>query len=53
MVHKVGLLPACNHQQVPFAYHMYSRADETGWKQSKAFKMAFSMDVHIEFVGVW
>ncbi|KAJ7058675.1 hypothetical protein C8F01DRAFT_1059392 [Mycena amicta] len=53
MIHKVGLLPACNHQQVPFAYKMYTSADETGWKQSNAFKKAFSIDVDIEFVGVW
>ncbi|KAL0570753.1 hypothetical protein V5O48_011207 [Marasmius crinis-equi] len=53
MIHKVGLLPRCNHQQVPFAYKMYSREDETGWKQSGAFKQAFSIDVDIELVGVW
>lgn len=53
MLHKVGLLPRCNHQQVPFAYKMYSMDDETGWKQSRAFKKAFSIDVEIEFVGVW
>ncbi|KJA17889.1 hypothetical protein HYPSUDRAFT_205861 [Hypholoma sublateritium FD-334 SS-4] len=53
MIHKVGLLPACNHQQVPFAYKMYSDASEEGWKQSGAFKKAFSVDVPIEFVGVW
>ncbi|GLB40815.1 putative uncharacterized alpha/beta hydrolase domain (DUF2235) [Lyophyllum shimeji] len=53
MIHKVGLLPACNHQQVPFAYKMYTRADEVGWKQSNAFKKAFSVDVPIEFIGVW
>ncbi|KAL4070335.1 hypothetical protein J3A83DRAFT_3177617 [Scleroderma citrinum] len=53
MLHKVGLLPRCNHQQVPFAYKMYSRDDETGWKQSRAFKKAFSIDVDVEFVGVW
>jgi len=53
MLHKVGLLPACNTQQVPFAYKMYTRADELGWKQSNAFKKAFSIDVDIEFVGVW
>ncbi|KAK7695136.1 hypothetical protein QCA50_002326 [Cerrena zonata] len=52
MVHKVGLLPVCNHQQVPFAYKMFTRTDETGWAQSTAFKKAFSMDVDIEFVGV-
>ncbi|KAI6161305.1 hypothetical protein EDD17DRAFT_696176 [Pisolithus thermaeus] len=53
MLHKVGLLPPCNHQQVPFAYHMYSRDDGEGWKQSRVFKKAFSIDVDIEFVGVW
>ncbi len=50
---QVGLLPAGNHQQVPFAYKMYSRDDETGWTRSTAFKKAFSIDVEIEFVGVW
>ncbi|KAI6017467.1 hypothetical protein EDC04DRAFT_478799 [Pisolithus marmoratus] len=53
MLHKVGLLPRCNHQQVPFAYKMYSKDDDEGWKQSTAFKKAFSIDVDIEFVGVW
>ncbi|KAH9932126.1 uncharacterized protein BXZ73DRAFT_101501 [Epithele typhae] len=53
MLHKVGLLPACNHQQVPFAYKMYSREDEQGWAQSTAFKKAFSIDVDIDFIGVW
>ncbi|KIJ66604.1 hypothetical protein HYDPIDRAFT_86193 [Hydnomerulius pinastri MD-312] len=53
MVHKVGLLPRCNHQQVPFAYKMYTQDDETGWKQSSAFKKAFSINVDIEFMGVW
>ncbi|KAL6304814.1 hypothetical protein BKA93DRAFT_250549 [Sparassis latifolia] len=53
MIHKVGLLPASNHQQVPFAYKMFTRTDDVGWKQSNAFKKAFSMDVDIEFIGVW
>jgi hypothetical protein len=53
MIHKVGLLPACNHQQVPFAYKMFTRADDLGWKQSNAFKKCFSVDVDIEFIGVW
>ncbi|KAG2116365.1 hypothetical protein BD769DRAFT_1486352 [Suillus cothurnatus] len=53
MIHKVGLLPRCNHQQVPFAYHMYSRDDDEGWAQSTAFKKAFSINVNVEFVGVW
>ncbi|KAI6161304.1 hypothetical protein EDD17DRAFT_1759355 [Pisolithus thermaeus] len=53
MLHKVGLLPPCNHQQVPFAYHMYSKENKKGWDQSTVFKKAFSIDVDIEFVGVW
>ncbi|KAF9473886.1 hypothetical protein BDN70DRAFT_937075 [Pholiota conissans] len=53
MIHKVGLLPRDNHQQVPFAYKMYSREDEMGWRQSSAFKKAFSIDVDIELIGVW
>ncbi|KAG5638610.1 hypothetical protein H0H81_011500 [Sphagnurus paluster] len=53
MLHKVGLLPACNHQQVPFAYKLYKSDDEIGWKQSNVFKRAFSVDVKIEFIGVW
>ncbi|CAK5282832.1 unnamed protein product [Mycena citricolor] len=53
MLHKVGLLPACNHQQIPFAYKMYTTTDVKGWKQSNAFKKAFSIDVDIEFIGVW
>ncbi|KAF9259354.1 hypothetical protein L218DRAFT_874918 [Marasmius fiardii PR-910] len=53
MLHKVGLLPRSNDQQVPFAYTMYSREDEGGWKQSGAFKQAFSIDVDIELLGVW
>ncbi|KAJ7242129.1 hypothetical protein C8J57DRAFT_1452544 [Mycena rebaudengoi] len=53
MLHKVGLLPADNMQQVPFAYKMFTRADEIGWAQSNSFKKAFSIDVDIEFIGVW
>ncbi|CAL1694705.1 unnamed protein product [Somion occarium] len=53
MIHKVGLLPPCNHQQVPFAYKMFTRTDQLGWEQSTAFKKAFSVDVDVEFIGVW
>ncbi|KAG6896289.1 hypothetical protein C0992_009314 [Termitomyces sp. T32_za158] len=53
MIHKVGLLPADNHQQVPFAYKMYTRTDHVGWEQSNAFKLAFASAVPIEFLGVW
>ncbi|KAK0237401.1 hypothetical protein EDD85DRAFT_830042 [Armillaria nabsnona] len=53
MIHKVGLLPPDNRQQVSFAYKMYTRTDEVGWCQSTDFKKAFCIDVPIEFVGVW
>ncbi|KIK67875.1 hypothetical protein GYMLUDRAFT_36672 [Collybiopsis luxurians FD-317 M1] len=53
MLYKVGLLPADNFQQVPFAYKMYTRVDELGWEQSTAFKEAFSREVTIDFLGVW
>lgn len=50
---QVGLLPACNHQQVPFAYKMFTRTSALGWAQSTAFKKAFSIDVDVDFMGVW
>lgn len=53
MLHKVGLLPADNFQQVPFAYKMYTRADAIGWEQSTEFKKTFAVEVPIEFIGVW
>lgn len=53
MIHKVGLLPICNHQQVPFAYKMYTRTDRLGWKQSNGFKNSFSINVQVHFLGVW
>lgn len=53
MVHKVGLLPPNNFEQVPFAYKMYLRTDTIGWEQSNEFKKAFCINVDIEFIGVW
>ena len=50
---QVGLLPAGNHQQIPFAYKVFSRNDDIGWEQSTAFKKVFSVDVEVEFVSVW
>ena len=37
MIHKVGLLPEGNEQQVPFAYRMFMQDDEKGWRQSVLF----------------
>ncbi|QRW07790.1 choline transport protein [Ceratobasidium sp. AG-Ba] len=53
MLHKVGLLPPFNYQQVPFAYHMYQRDDKEGWEMSNGFKQAFSIDVEIHFMGLF
>ncbi|KAL0959543.1 hypothetical protein HGRIS_011257 [Hohenbuehelia grisea] len=52
MLNRVGLLPACNHQQVPFAYSMYARDDKFKDEAAK-FKKAFSVHVQVEFLGVW
>lgn len=32
---------------------MFTSVDELGWKQSNVFKKTFSVDVKIEFIGVW
>ncbi|KAJ7580383.1 hypothetical protein C8J56DRAFT_1103394 [Mycena floridula] len=53
MISKVGLLPADNFRQVPFAYKMYTREGIRETDEATAFKTAFSVDVKIEFVGVW
>ncbi|CAE6361859.1 unnamed protein product [Rhizoctonia solani] len=53
MLHKVGLLPPDNTEQISFAYQMYKRTDLAGFQQSAGFKKAFSREVKIEFMGVW
>jgi len=53
MLHKVGLLPAYNKQQIPFAWKMYKDISEKGWTLSRQFKKAFCTDVNIDFVGVF
>ena len=53
MLQKVGLLPPCNREQLPFAYKMYARDDEEGCRLSVQFKRTFSIDVRIKFLGVW
>ena len=53
MLQKVGLLPQCNIEQLPFAYAMYEREDKEGLKLSVQFKRTFSVDVKIQLLGVW
>lgn len=50
---QVGLLPTCNHQQLPFAYDMYKREDKEGLDMSHAFKKTYSRSVAVDFLGVW
>ena len=59
MLDKVGLLPQCNIEQLPFAYAIYEKNEnppktgEESPKTSVQFKRTFSIDVRIEFLGVW
>ncbi|KAF8758689.1 hypothetical protein RHS01_02885 [Rhizoctonia solani] len=53
MLHKVGLLPPDNVEQISFAYQMYKRTDLAGYTESVGFKKTFSREVKIEFMGVW
>ncbi|KAH8828595.1 hypothetical protein DL96DRAFT_1463103 [Flagelloscypha sp. PMI_526] len=50
MIREVGVLPAFNYEQVPFAYKVYAQNDEA---KAEKFKASFSLDVDIEMVGVW
>jgi hypothetical protein len=50
MLQGVGLLPAGNLQQVSFAYKIYKAGKK---KESEDFKNAFSVEVPIDFIGVW
>lgn len=51
MVHKVGLLPRHNTQQLPFAYEYYKDDTQIGWDMSAEFKRTFCVDVSVHFIG--
>ncbi|KAL6304319.1 hypothetical protein BKA93DRAFT_733275 [Sparassis latifolia] len=53
MLHKIGLLPRENMEQIPFAYNLYKKTDSTSLELAAGFKETFCRTVHIEFVGVW
>ncbi|KAG8933266.1 hypothetical protein FRC00_013372 [Tulasnella sp. 408] len=64
MLYRVGLLPLCNLEQVPFAYKIFKESkkenkimkkdstDPRG-RLSKNFRSTFSREVTVEFVGIW
>ena len=53
MLHKVGLLPAHNVAQIPFAYKFYKDDTQKGWDMSSDFKRTFCIDINVHFVGVF
>lgn len=53
MLHKIGLLPQDNPEQVPFAYKLFQKTDDASVKIAAGFKRTFCRSVTIEFVGVW
>ncbi|KAG8944241.1 hypothetical protein FRC04_002108 [Tulasnella sp. 424] len=53
MLHKVGLLPKSNMEQVEFAYTLYESGKYEDLLRAEKFKLAFSMHVEVEFIGVW
>jgi len=53
MLQKVGLLPAWNLEQLPFAYAMYLKEGHDGHELSAQFKRTFCTEVEIKFLGVW
>ena len=53
MLHKVGLLPPSNSEQVPFAYDIYLKTEHKDWIPANEFKRSFSINVDVEFLGVW
>jgi hypothetical protein len=51
MLHKIGLLPKDNVEQVPFAYKLFKASkNET---LADGFKATFCRAVKIDFLGVW
>jgi uncharacterized protein (DUF2235 family) len=53
MLHKIGLLPKDNIEQLSFAYKLYSKTDKASLALAAGFKRTFCRDVKVEFLGVW
>jgi len=52
-LHKIGVLPRDNQEQIPLAYRLYRRTDSAGLLLSKGYKETYCREVNIEFIGVW
>ncbi|EMD39907.1 hypothetical protein CERSUDRAFT_81231 [Gelatoporia subvermispora B] len=53
LVHKIGLLPKDNPEQLPFAYKLYKSTSTSNNELASGFKQTFCRSVNIEFLGVW
>ncbi|KAJ7643717.1 hypothetical protein FB45DRAFT_280795 [Roridomyces roridus] len=53
MLHKVGLLPRDNQEQIPFAFKMYKDTSAAGMKTAAGYKDTFCQDVTVDFMGIW
>ncbi|KAG2137498.1 hypothetical protein DEU56DRAFT_736745 [Suillus clintonianus] len=54
MIHEVGLILPGNHEQIPYAFQLYSDINNRGRKLAEGFKATFSRKrVVIHFIGVW
>ncbi|EIN07594.1 hypothetical protein PUNSTDRAFT_103627 [Punctularia strigosozonata HHB-11173 SS5] len=53
MLHKIGLLPKDNLEQLSFAYKIYTKTDQASMDLAAGFKRTFCRNVQVNFVGVW
>jgi len=53
MLHKVGLLPRDNQEQIPFAFKMYQKTSAAGIALAAGYKQTFCQNVQVEFLGIW
>ncbi|KAG8921366.1 hypothetical protein FRC01_000289 [Tulasnella sp. 417] len=49
----VGLLPRSNSEHVDFAYTLYEKTDSESIKRAQEFRKTFSVQIEVEFIGVW
>ncbi|EKM49551.1 uncharacterized protein PHACADRAFT_265089 [Phanerochaete carnosa HHB-10118-sp] len=53
MLHKIGLLPKDNPEQLPLAYKLFKNCDKNHRELAAGFKRTFCRSVMVEFIGVW
>lgn len=52
-LHKIGLLPKDNPEQLPLAYKLFKNTDHNSRELAAGFKKTFCRSVLVEFLGVW